>query len=62
MADRDKIKGYMEGEYLPTPRASMVEDQIANALDYIAYHIGRIDQTLRDTNATLKEISMKIPR
>ncbi len=62
MADRDKIKEHMEGEYLPTPRASMVEDQIANALDYIAYHIGRIDQTLRDTNATLKEISMKIPR
>ena len=62
MADQDKIKGYMENDYLPTMQATKVEDQISNALDFIAYHIGRIDKTLRDTNATLKEISNKIPR
>lgn len=58
MDARDKVRAWMEGDFLPVGNPE-VEYRVASALEYIAYHAGKIDQTLRDLNATLKEISMK---
>ncbi len=47
MADQDKIKGYMENDYLPTMRATKVEDQITGRAAGDVRRHGRASQNRR---------------
>ena len=48
-ATREKIKANMEAEFLPEPSPdtlSQVDRRMANAAEYVAYHLGQIDKKL----------------
>jgi hypothetical protein len=46
---KQRIKADMEADFLPTPSPdtlSQVDRRMANAAEYIAYHLGQIDKKL----------------
>ena len=46
---RDRIRATMEAEFLPEPSPdtlSQVDRRMANAAEYVAYHLGQIDKKL----------------
>lgn len=46
---RDRIRTDMEADFLPEPSPdtlSQVDRRMANAAEYIAYHLGQIDKKL----------------
>ena len=46
---KQRIKAEMEADFLPTPSPdtlSQVDRRMANAAEYIAYHLGQIDKKL----------------
>jgi hypothetical protein len=46
---KQRIKAEMEADFLPTPSPdtlSQVDRRMANAAEYIAYHLGQIDNKL----------------
>lgn len=46
---RDRLKADMEADFLPEPSPdtlSQVDRRMANAAEYIAYHLGQIDKKL----------------
>ena len=48
-ASRDRLRADMEAEFLPEPSPdtlSQVDRRMANAAEYIAYHLGQIDKKL----------------
>jgi hypothetical protein len=48
-ASRDRIRAGMEAEFLPEPSPdtlTQVDRRMANAAEYIAYHLGQIDKKL----------------
>jgi hypothetical protein len=54
---KQRIKADMEADFLPTPSPdtlSQVDRRMANAAEYIAYHLGQIDKKL-DRLITLRE-------
>jgi hypothetical protein len=57
--DKERIKAVMEADFLPDPSPdtlSQVDRRMANAAEYIAYHLGQIDKKL-DRLITLLEAS-----
>ena len=46
MADKFQAEHAMKEDYLPTGPRPDNQVRVANALDYIAYHIGQIDKKL----------------
>jgi hypothetical protein len=60
-ATRDRLRAEMEAEYLPDPSAdtlSQADRRMANAAEYVAYHLGQIDKKLGRL-VTLLEASAK---
>jgi hypothetical protein len=56
-ATRDRIRAAMEAEFLPEPSPdtlSQLDRRMANAAEYVAYHLGQIDKKL-DRLVTLLE-------
>jgi hypothetical protein len=54
---RDRLRADMEAEFLPDPSPdtlSQVDRRMANAAEYVAYHLGQIDRKL-DRLITLLE-------
>ncbi len=48
-AIKDRVRADMEAEFLPDPSPdtlSQVDRRMANAAEYIAYHLGQIDNKL----------------
>ena len=48
-AIKDRVRAGMEAEFLPDPSPdtlSQVDRRMANAAEYIAYHLGQIDNKL----------------
>jgi hypothetical protein len=46
---KERIRAAMEGDFLPEPSPdtlSQVDRRMANAAEYIAYHLGQIDKKL----------------
>ena len=46
---KQRLKAEMEADFLPTPSPdtlSQVDRRMANAAEYIAYHLGQIDKKL----------------
>ena len=46
---RDRLRAVMEAEFLPDPSPdtlSQVDRRMANAAEYVAYHLGQIDKKL----------------
>jgi len=46
---RDRLRAVMEAEFLPDPSPdtlSQVDRRMANAAEYVAYHLGQIDRKL----------------
>ena len=46
---QDRIRADMEAEFLPEPSPdtlSQVDRRMANAAEYVAYHLGQIDKKL----------------
>lgn len=58
MADREKIKQFMEAEFLPEDELD-AQDRIANALEYIAYHMGQINKKLDGIDKALTKIAQR---
>lgn len=42
---REKIRAHMEEDFLPQGQVD-AQNRVANALEYIAYHLGQIDKKL----------------
>ncbi|HLG90339.1 MAG TPA: hypothetical protein VKZ79_24470 [Alphaproteobacteria bacterium] len=57
MADKDKTKAFMEADFLPGQPAPTAEHRVANALEYIAYHMGQIDKKLDRVIAGLEMVA-----
>jgi hypothetical protein len=58
---RDRLRADMEAEFLPDPSPdtlSQVDRRMANAAEYVAYHLGQIDRKL-DRLITLLESAAK---
>ena len=58
-AGKARIKAEMEADFLPDPSPdtlSQVDRRMANAAEYVAYHLGQIDKKL-DRLITLLEAS-----
>jgi hypothetical protein len=54
---KDRLRAVMEAEFLPDPSPdtlSQVDRRMANAAEYVAYHLGQIDKKL-DRLITLLE-------
>ena len=48
-AIKDRVRASMDAEFLPDPSPdtlSQVDRRMANAAEYIAYHLGQIDNKL----------------
>lgn len=46
---KDRVKAEMEADFLPDPSPdtlSQVDRRMANAAEYVAYHLGQIDKKL----------------
>jgi hypothetical protein len=46
---KERIRAAMEGDFLPEPSPdtlSQVDRRMANAAEYVAYHLGQIDKKL----------------
>ena len=58
MADRERVKQFMEADFLPQdlPEAQY---RVANALEYIAYHMGQINKKLDGINQALIKIAQR---
>ena len=59
--DKDRIRADMEADFLPDPSPdtlSQVDRRMANAAEYVAYHLGQIDKKL-DRLIALLETSAK---
>lgn len=59
--DKDRVRADMEADFLPEPSPdtlSQVDRRMAKATEYIAYHLGQIDNKL-DRLITLLETSKK---
>jgi hypothetical protein len=56
MADREKTEAWMKADYLPVGSPA-AEHRIANALEYIAYHIGQIDKKMDTLSERIWQIS-----
>ncbi len=48
MTISERIKHFMESDFLPDSKPE-AQYRVANALEYIAYHIGQIDKKLETT-------------
>jgi hypothetical protein len=62
-ATKDRVRADMEAEFLPDPSPdtlSQVDRRMANAAEYIAYHLGQIDKKL-DRLITLLEAAAQRP-
>jgi hypothetical protein len=58
---RDRLRSDMEADFLPDPSPdtlSQVDRRMANAAEYVAYHLGQIDKKL-DRLITLLESSAR---
>lgn len=47
--NRDRIRAAMEADFLPEPSPdtlTQVDRRMANAAEYVAYHLGQIDKKL----------------
>jgi hypothetical protein len=58
---KDRLRADMEAEFLPDPSPdtlSQVDRRMANAAEYVAYHLGQIDKKL-DRLITLLECAAK---
>jgi hypothetical protein len=53
MVDPDRIKQYMESDFSPGENLK-VEYRVANALEYIAYHMGQINKKLDGISEAIK--------
>ena len=51
----ERVEEWMEDDFLPTSRSIQPEDRIASALEYIAYHIGKIDKKLTRIQTALNK-------
>ena len=58
MADKERIKEHMEADFLPVGQTE-VQYAVANALEYIAYHIGQIDKKLDSISMSLAQTAQK---
>ena len=58
MADRKRVKQFMEAVFLPAADVA-AEHRTANALDYIAYHMGQIDKNLSEINDAVRVIAQR---
>jgi hypothetical protein len=55
---KERLKAAMEGDFLPEPSPdtlSQVDRRMANAAEYIAYHLGQIDRKLDRLIALLED-------
>jgi len=63
-ATKDRIRADMQADFLPDPSPdtlSQVDRRMANAAEYVAYHLGQIDKKL-DRLITLLEASAQRAR
>ncbi len=58
MADRERIKQFMESEFLPDGKPE-AQYRVANALEYIAYHMGQISKKLDGIDKALTKIAQR---
>ena len=59
MTISERIKHFMESDFLPESKPE-AQYRVANALDYIAYHIGQIDKKLEKTIIELEKIVIEV--
>jgi hypothetical protein len=60
--DQDRVRASMEADFLPHPSPdtlSQVDRRMANAAEYIAYHIGQMDKKLDRLIALLESSAGK---
>lgn len=56
MADKDRTEAFMKADFLPAHDRGTTPDteyRVATALEYIAYHIGQIDNKLDSISMSL---------
>jgi len=59
---RDAARAKMEAEFLPEPSPdtlSQIDRRMANAAEYVAYHIGQIDKKLERLIVLLENAAEK---
>ena len=54
-ANRLRAQHFLKGEYTMSPDADP-DTRVANAMDYIAYHMGQIDKKLDDVVRVLEAV------
>jgi hypothetical protein len=54
-ADRLRAQHFLKSDYTMSPDADP-DSRVANAMDYIAYHMGQIDKKLDDVIKVLETI------
>ena len=59
MADKGRTEAFMKADFLPISPEAAVEYRIATALEYIAYHIGQIDNKLDSISMSLGPSAQK---
>jgi hypothetical protein len=55
---KERVRAAMEGDFLPEPSPdtlSQVDRRMANAAEYVAYHLGQIDKKLDRLIALLED-------
>jgi hypothetical protein len=61
-ATRDRLRADMEADFLPEPSPdtlSQVDRRMANAAEYVAYHLGQIDKKLDRLIALLENAAQE---
>ncbi len=61
-ANKERVRADMEADFLPEPSPdtlSQVDRRMANAAEYIAYHLGQIDKKLDRLIALLETSAQK---
>lgn len=61
MATPEQIKAYFEGDFLPAANLSP-ELRNANALEYIAFQLGRLNRNLEATKVSVERLASAVPR
>ncbi len=62
MADENRTETFMKADFLPAydrTAVPTIDERVATALEYIAYHIGQIDKSLGRISSSLAEIAHK---
>jgi hypothetical protein len=60
--EQDRVRASMEADFLPQPSPdtlSQVDRRMANAAEYIAYHLGQMDKKLDRLIALLESSAKK---